>query len=371
MTAAAWVRLKAMILKELWAVLRDPRSRITLILPPLLQLFLFGFAATLDVKNITLGVYDRDRGAWSQEVIDRLAGSRNVTRLVRLDSPQAVARAVDEQRVIAVVSFGETFSADAAAGRPAQAQAIFDGRRSNAAQIVNGYLTQIVSDAGAELQARPRGPPGASVVTNWFNPNLDYLWFNLPSLVVTIGAISVLSVTAQSIARERELGTFDQLLVSPLRTWEVLVGKVTPALMLGLLNSTVYLILIPLVFGVPFTGSVVLFYMALLAYLSALIGIGLLVSILAQTQQQAFLGLFLALVPLILLSGSTSPVENMPGWLQVAAQANPLEHFLVVSEGLFLKAMPASDVLADTWPLVVIAAVTLSGAGLLFRSRLE
>ena len=368
---AAWVRLRAMVLKELWAVLRDPRARITLILPPLLQLFLFGFAATLEVKNITLGVDNRDRGAWSQEVVNRLAGSRNVTRLVRLDSPNAIARAIDEQQVIAVVSFGPTFSADVAAGRPAKVQAIFDGRRSNAAQIVNGYLSEITASIGAELKSRSHAPPGASLVTNWFNPNLDYLWFNMPSLIVTIGALSVLSVTAQSVARERELGTFDQLLVSPFRSWEMLVGKVTPALLLGLFNCTVYLILIPLVFGVPFTGSVILFYVAVLAYLTALIGIGLLVSILAQTQQQAFLGLFMALVPLILLSGSTSPVENMPSWLQVVADVDPLKYFLVLSEGLFLKAMPFGDVIANTWPLLVIAAVTLTAAALLFRSRLE
>lgn len=371
MSGAAWIRLKAMVLKELWAVLSDPRARITLILPPLLQLFLFGFAATLEVKNITVGVYDRDRGAWSQEIVDRLAGSRNVTRLVRLDSEQAIAQAIDAQRVIAVVSFPQTFSADLAAGRPAQVQAIYDGRRSNATQIVNGYLSQIVAEVGAQVRPQPRAPPGESVVTNWFNPNLDYIWFTLPSLVVTIGAISVLSVTAQSVARERELGTFDQLLVSPLRTWEMLAGKVTPALLLGLFNSTLYLILIPLVFGVPFTGSLLLFYLALLAYLPALIGIGLLVSILAQTQQQAFLGLFLALVPLILLSGFASPVDNMPGWLQVVAQANPLKHFLVLAEGLFLKAMPAGDVFANAWPLLAIATVALLGAALLFRSRQE
>lgn len=369
--STAWVRLRAMVLKELWAVLRDPRARITLILPPLLQLFLFGFAATLEVKNITVGVDNRDHGAWSQEVINRLAGSRNVTHLVRLESSKAIASAIDEQKVIAVVSFGPTFSADIAAGRPAQVQAIYDGRRSNATQIVNGYLNEIAASVGADLKSRARAPPGASLVTNWFNPNLDYLWFNMPSLIVTIGALSVLSVTAQSVARERELGTFDQLLVAPLRSWEMLVGKVTPALLLGVFNCTVYLILIPLVFGVPFTGSVILFYVSVLAYLTALIGIGLLVSILAQTQQQAFLGLFLALVPLILLSGATSPVENMPGWLQIVADLDPLKYFLVLSEGLFLKALPLNDVLANIWPLMIIAGVTLSSAAFLFRSRLE
>jgi ABC-2 type transport system permease protein len=371
MNGAAWSRVRAMIRKEFLAVLRDKRSRITLILPPILQLVLFGFATTLEVKNITLGVYDRDQGAWSREIVDRLAGSPNVRRLVRLDSPQAVERAIDDRDVIAVVSFDQRFSADVEAGRPASVQAIFDGRRSNASQIVSGYLAEIVGSVGAQLRAGPQLSPGSSIVTHWFNPNLDYLWFTMPGLVVTIAALSVLSVTAQSVARERELGTFDQLLVSPLRVHEILLGKIAPALALGLFNATVYAILIPFVFRVPFTGSVLLFYMALVCYLVALIGAGLLVSILSQTQQQAFLGMFLSTVPLILMSGYAAPVDNMPGWLQVVAQGDPLKHFLVISEGVFLKNMPAGDVLANTWPLILIAMVTITGSALFFRARLE
>jgi ABC-2 type transport system permease protein len=281
-----------------------------------------------------------------------------------------VARAIDNRDVIAVMIFDANFSRDVAARRPAQVQVAFDGRRSNAAQIVSGYLGRIVADVGAELSASPQRP-GGSIVTNWFNPNLEFIWFTMPALIVTIAALSVLSVTCQSVARERELGTFDQLLVSPMRTYEILAGKVVPALMLGTFNATVYLLLIPTLFGVPFTGSVLLFYLALVAYLIALIGIGLLVSILARTQQQAFLGMFLTVIPLILLSGYAAPVDNMPGWLQVIAQANPLTHFLVIIEGLFLKGMPFGDVLASIWPLLIIAAIALTGSALLFRSKLE
>jgi ABC-2 type transport system permease protein len=365
------IRLGAMIVKEVWALLRDPRGRMTLIVPPIMQLLLFGFAATLEVKNITLGVYDRDQGGYSQEVVNLLAGSPNVTRLVRLDSPQAVADAIDNQRVIAVIEFNEGFSRDIAAGRPATVQAVFDGRRSNAAQIVNGYLNSIISRFGAQLTPSPRSGIGQTIVANWFNPNLDYLWFTMPSLIVTISLLSVLSVTTQSIARERELGTFDQLMVSPFRTWEILTGKIVPALLLGLFNATLYLVLIPLVFGVPFRGNVLIFYAGLICYLSALTGVGLLISILARTQQQAFLGMFLAVIPLVLLSGFASPVDNMPGWLRLVAEVDPLKHFLIISEGLFLKGMPAGDVVANAWPLLVIAAITLLGSALFFRSRTE
>lgn len=371
MNAAALGRLWAIIVKEIWAVLRDPRARIILIVPPFMQLIVFGFATTLEVKNIDIGVYDRDGGVWAREFTQRLAGSPNVRQVVRISSPAALRDAIDNRRVIAAVTLDHRFSADIAAGRPATVQAILDGRRSNAAQIVAGYLERITGELGAEI--RPRAVPlrGQSIVSHWFNPNLDYLWFTMPALVVIISTVSGLAVTGQAVARERELGTFDQLMVSPLRVHEILIGKMVPPLIVGLFNATLYLILIPNVFGVPLTGSVSLFYLALLFYLLALIGVGMLVSSLSQTQQQAFLGMFLVSVPAILLSGYASPVDNMPHWLQLVAEVNPPKHFLVISEGVFLKAMPAADILANIWPLMVIAAITLTASALFFRSRME
>lgn len=364
-------RLIAMIVKELWAVLRDPRGRIVLVVPPILQLVLFSAAATLEVRNVTIGVYNRDNGAASREFINQLAGSPNVQRIVRIGSRAELTATLDNQQVIAIVVFDEMFSRDVAAHRPATIQAILDGRKSNAAQIVSGYLTQIAASTGAVLAPVKTSVSSGTVVTNWFNPNLDYLWFILPSLLVQVGAISVLSVTAQSVARERELGSFDQLMVSPLRTWEILVGKMAPSLILGLFNSTAYLIIFPLVYGLQMKGSYVLFYLALLPFLLAVIGIGMAISAVVQTQQQAFLGMFLVTVPLILLSGFASPVENMPDWLQVIAQADPLEHFLIIAEGLYLKGMTAADVFANAWPLAVIAAATLGVAVWQFRARVE
>ena len=363
-------RLIAMMVKELWAVLRDPRGRIILIVPPILQLVLFSAAATLEVKNVDVGVYNRDHGAASTEFIKQLAGSPNVRRIVSISSPQALQTAIDNREVIAAVVFDTQFSSDVASGRSATVFAVLDGRRSNAAQIVAGYLAHIATNVGAVVH--PVSPSERAItVNNWFNPNLDYLWFILPSLLVQIGAISALSVTTQSVARERELGTFDQLMVSPLRVHEILIGKMTPPFLLGVFNSSVYLIIIPLLYGEPMRGSILLFYIALTAFLLAVIGIGMMVSTVMQTQQQAFLGMFLVTVPAILLSGFASPVDNMPHWLQVVAEIDPLKHFLVISEGLFLKAMPARDVISNTWPLLLIAAVTLTGSALLFRSKLE
>ncbi len=363
--------LRAIIVKELWAVFRDPRARLTLIVPPLIQLVLFGFATTLEVRNISVGVYNRDGGAWSQEVIQQIAASPNVARVVVLRDQAALTRAIDRQQVIAALRFDDGFSADVAAGRGGTIGAIYDGRRSNAAQIVAGYLSRIVGTVAADVRVSRPARRGGSIVTNWFNPNLDYLWFTMPSLVAIICIVSAMGVVTQSVARERELGTFDQLMVSPLRTHEILIGKMVAPVLIGTFIVTSYVIVIPTVFGVPLTGSVPALYVALFFYLLALTGIGMLISVLSSTQQQAFLGMFLVTVPAVLLSGYASPVENMPGWLQVIAQINPPTHFLKITEGVFLKGMTSTDVLANTWPLALIAAAALTAASLLFRSRME
>jgi len=364
-------RLVAIIVKEFWAVLRDPRARLSLIMPPLIQLLVFGYASTMEVKHVTLGVLDRDGGYWSHEIIQRLAGSPNVQRIVRLDSDADLVRAIDSQQVIAALRFDARFSADVSAGRGGVVGAAYDGRKVNAAQIVGGYVDRIVGDVSDTIAVAQPPAPGNSSVTYWFNPNLDYLWFTIPSLVVVISLVSATSVVSQSVAREKELGTFDQLMVSPFRVWEILVGKMVPPVTIGVANATLFLVINPLVFGVPFHGSLLLFYPALILFLLSMTGIGMLISVIAQTQQQAFLGMFALTVPVTLLSGYAAPIANMPPFLQVIAQANPAKHFFIVSEGLFLKGMPAADVFANTWPMVVIATVTIGAASALFRSRLE
>ena len=178
-------------------------------------------------------------------------------------------------------------------------------------------------------------------------------------------------VTALSVARECEMGTFEQLLVSPLSPLEIIVGKTVPAMLIGLGEGTLVVAVARLYFRVPLTGSLGLLYAAMVAYLLAVVGIGLFISSLALTQQQAILGTFATMVPMVLLSGFASPVENMPDWLQTATLANPVRHFVVIVKGVFLKAMPAADVLHSLWPLAVLAVLTLSAATWLFRRRTE
>lgn len=364
-------RLRAMFIKEIWAVLRDPRARLILIAPPLIQLLLFGFASTMEVNNIRVGVLDLDHGQWSREIIERLDASPNVRQVVALHSDTELRQAIDHQRVIAVLRFDQVFSANVARGHGAVIGAVYDGRRSNAAQIVASYIERIVAETGATVRVSPAVTEAAAVVTHWFNPNLEDLWFVMPALIAVIAAVSAMAVVSQSVARERELGTFDQLMVSPLRTHEILIGKMLPPVLVGLANVTLFLVLLPTLFGVPLTGSVPLFYLAVIFYLLALTGIGMLISIISTTQQQAFLGMFSMVVPMIILSGYASPIDNMPQWLQVVTWFNPSAWFLKISEGTFLKAMPTSEVLANTWPIMLIAAGTMMASSALFRSRME
>lgn len=363
-------RLWAQIIKELLSLLRDPRSRLIVFMPPLMQLFIFAFAATLEVRNADIAVHDLDGGRWSHELVAAIAAADFVDGVHAVRSPDQLRRLIDRGKVIAAVSIPADFSRDIAAGTSGSVQVIVDGRRSNAGQITVGYLNAIAGDVAAA--ARP-GMPVTSplVVRHWFNPNLIYRWFVVPALAGILVFFSALMITALSIARERELGTFDQLLVSPTSTLEIIVAKTVPAVAIGAGLGLMMIAAAAFLFGVPFTGSFWLLLPSLLLFILSVVGIGMLVSSVSATQQQAILGASAIGVPAVLMSGFATPVENMPTVLQWVAQAIPLTHFLVIVEGTFLKAMPAADILANTWPLAVIALTSLTVATLFVRSRLQ
>ncbi len=364
-------RLCAMIVKEIWALLRDPKSRIVLVLPPLIQLLVFTFATTLDVKNVEIGIVDRSGGAHAQELVQRIEASPQFRGVVRLPSMQAMEAAVSGQKMIAALVIESDFDERIERGQPTRIGLVLDGRRSNAAQILAGYVSRIAAGYGSELSPRLAQRGGSSAITNWYNPNLDFMWFTLPSLVAVIVSVAGIAITSQAVARERELGTFDQLMVSPLRVPEILIGMMVPPLLVGMFNGLLFLVVARFGFGVPFTGSFLLFLVTMFFYQLALIGMGLLVSAASMTQQQAFLGSFIVTVPLMLLSGYASPIDNMPDWLQVITYADPIRYFLIIVQGLFLKSMPASVVFHEAWPLAVIAVVSLTAAAWLFRARME
>lgn len=365
-------RVKALVIKELLAVLRDRKSRTVLILPPLLQLTIFAFAATLEVKNIELALLDKDGGKAAVELAQRFRGSPSFTRVFPLRGQEDVAPVLEDEKAMAVLVIDESFSRDVAAGRPASAQLLLDGRRSNAAQIVQGYAQRIVEQYNRDLVARYglQPPPATLVARNWFNPNLDYLWFTVPNLIGMLTMVVALIVTALSVARERELGTFDQLLVSPLSPGEILAGKTLPAMILGVVESVLIVTVAILAFGIPCVGSLWVLALTMVLYLFSVVGFGLFISSLCNTQQQAILGTFTFMMPATLLSGFATPIETMPKLLQILSLANPMRHFLVAVRGIMLKGMPLLTVLDTIWPLLAIAVVTLALAGWFFRKGL-
>lgn len=366
-------RIAALIVKELLTLVRDRKSRALLIGPPILQLLIFSFAATLEVKNVSLAILNEDAGRHGREIVQRLSGSPTFTHIVFVNSQTELAERIDNQDVLAAVSIPQDFSRRLTAGEQARLQVILDGRRSNAAQIVSGYISQLAVQYGREREKERSDARVVPVVAerNWFNDNLDYIRFTVPSLVGILSMVIALVVTALSVARERELGTFDQLLVSPLSPWEILTGKTLPAVIIGLIEGLVIWSVGVLAFRIPFTGSFALLVFTILIFIMSVVGVGLFISSLAKTQQQAILGAFVFLVPAITLSGYASPVENMPDWLQRLTWFNPLKHVLITLKGLFLKDMPFAEVWINTWPLLIIGAGTLSLSAWFFSRRLE
>jgi ABC-2 type transport system permease protein len=369
-------RLIAIVRKELITMLRDPRARGALILPPIIQLFVFSSAATMEVKNIALAIVDLDRGPYAADIEQRLAGSRSFTRLPRYASVAGARGALDREQVIGVLVLPSGFSPDRVAGRTASLQLLLDGRRSNAAQITAQYVNNIVAGEAGGLSGvssaagGPAAMPNAEVVIdNWFNPNLDYKWFMLPNLVGTLSLGVALMITALSVARERELGTFDQTLVSPATPFEIALGKLLPPLLVATVQATLYLLIVTLIYGVPFRGNLLVFYTAVLTFAEACAGVGLFISSLVHTQQQAFLGAFAVLLPFALLSGFATPVENMPWWLQFLTTINPLAHMLRLMQGLFLKGASVASLAPDLVKLIEIALCTTGAAVLLFRRK--
>jgi ABC-2 type transport system permease protein len=366
-------RILALIWKELLTVLYDRKVRIAILVPPLIQLFIFTFAATLDVKNVPIGILNRDNGEHGFKLVERFFGIEIFNPVHFLRGVEEIGPFIDRQKGLMVLSIDEQFSRNLDAGKPASVQLIFDGRKTNTAQIVAGYTGEIVNQYNREylFNLNETIQNTQLVPRTWFNPNRLYYWYNIPCLVAILSMLTCLVVTTQSVARERELGTFDQLLVSPLVPLEILVGKTIPGIIVGMFEGTVMLVAGTLILGVPFTGSILMYFFSLFIFVSSISGVGLFISSLSATQQQAMLGTFIFMLPAVLLSGYATPIENMPTWLQPVTYIIPLRYMLIISKGLFLKAMPARIVFENIWPLLIISFINLVGAGRFFRRRIQ
>jgi ABC-2 type transport system permease protein len=368
---AAILRILALTRKELLAVLKDPRGRFTLLVPPIFQTLVYGYVATYDLNDVPYAVLDRDRSTASRELVARLDGSRAFHRQADLQRTEDIKTSIDEQRVLLVIGIDYDFERKLLSGQPADVQVIADGRNSNTAGTALGYIGAIVEtfNAGWRADHGRAGSPVQVALRAWYNPNLETRWHMIPSLIGTLTLLQTMLLTAMSVAREREEGTFDQLLVSPFRPVDIMAGKALPSVLIGFVQATNILLVAQLWFQIPFAGSFLTLYTGLGLFLLAAVGIGLLLSSIAVTMQQAMLYTFLVMMPFALLSGLATPVSNMPEALQAFTYINPLRYAIDIAERVYLEGAGLDLLLPDLWPLAVIALVTLATASWLFRHR--
>lgn len=369
----AILRIVALIHKELLAILKDPRSRVSLFMPPVLQCLIFGYAATYDLSNVPYAVLDQDRSAASHDLLASLDGSGVFHRVAQLRNQTDIKPVIDQETALLVVVIGQDFQRRLAAGLPADVQVIADGRNSNTAGTALGYVGAIVDSFNANWAASHGAPAPPLQVTMraWYNANLETRWYMVPALIGTLTFLQTLLLTAMSVAREREQGTFDQLLVTPFRPFEIMVGKAVPSVLIGLIQATLILLVAQLWFRIPFVGSYVTLYAGLLLFLMAAVGMGLMLSAVVATMQQAMLYAFVVMMPFALLSGLTTPLSNMPEIFQDFTLLNPLRYAIDIAHRVYLEGAGLHQLIPDLWPMAIIATVTLSSAAWLFRGGLE
>jgi ABC-2 type transport system permease protein len=366
------LRILSLTRKELLAVLKDPRGRFTLLVPPIIQCVLFGYAATMDLSDVPYVVLDQDRSAASHELLADLDGSGVFRRVANLDREDDLGTYINDRSALLAVQIPQDFERLLLIEPPVDVQLILDGRNSNTAATASGYVSTIVERFNADWRATygQAGPPVRLTTRAWYNPNLESRWFMVPALVGLLTMLQMLLLTAMSVAREREQGTFDQLLVTPFRPVEIMAGKALPSVLIGLAQATNILLVAQLWFQIPFVGSFFTLYIALTIYLLAAVGFGLLVSSLVATMQQAMLFSFMLMMPFSLLSGLMTPISSMPVVLQRVTLVNPLRYAIEIAHRVYLEGVGLGALAPDLWALAAIAAVTLSISAWRFGHRL-
>jgi drug efflux transport system permease protein len=337
-------RLNQLVRKELRQMLRDPRSQRMLFLSPIIQLVLFGYAVNTDVRHAATFVVDHDRTTESRELVETLTASGYFRVIGRGERPAELVDALDHGTAIVGLEIPQGFARNLAAGRRASVQILVDGSTANTANVALGYATQIVGRYGmrqaASIAADVGVRPAAGVdfrARAWYNANLVSRVYNVPAVIGTIMMLMALLLTSLAVVREREIGTLEQLMVSPLRPRELILGKTLPVAFVAFIQLALITAIALLWFDIPFRGSVIVLFVASLFYILSGLGAGLLISAVSNTQQEAFMTMFFFFMPVIMLSGFMFPIENMPRALQFLTLANPLRHYLVIVRGVFLK----------------------------------
>jgi ABC-2 type transport system permease protein len=356
-----WHRILRIIRKEFIQLRRDPRLLRLVLFAPVFQLFIFGYSVTTDVTHISTAVLDEDRTSASRALTERFVRSRYFDFDHDLSHPDEIDRLLDTGKAQMVLRIPRDFATDLARGRTAEVQIILDGSDSMTASIVSGYANGVIREHSARIAAErldrvrariPRLPSLDPRLRVWYNPELKSVYFMVPAIMCTILLVVTTLLTSLAIVKEREIGTLEQLIVTPIRPRELMLGKTVPFVIIGFVDMTLVLLAAVLWFRVPVAGSIPLLFLLSAAFLLTTLGIGLFISTISRTQQQAMMTTFFFLLPSFLLSGFMFPIENMPRLIQYITYAIPLRYFLVIVRGIFLK----GNGLAVLWPQVAILA---------------
>jgi len=367
MTARALARIGEMVGKEFRQVFRDPRMARILFVAPILQLLVFGYAVSTDVRNTPLFVVDQDGSADSRQLVASFEAGGYFRISGRASRPADLVDRLDRGDTIAGLVIPVGFGRDLAAGK-ARVQLLLDGTNSNTATIAKGYAERIVSSFALERSGL--GPIALETRTRaWYNPDLESRNYNVPAVIGAILLLVCMLMTALAIVREREIGTLEQLMVSPLRPVELILGKTIPFALIGLADLALISSVALFWFDIPMRGNPLLLLGGAILFLTCGLGLGLLVSTLSNTQQEAFLSSFLLFMPTMLLSGFMFPVASMPEIFQWLTLLNPLRHFLEIVRGVFLKGATAADLAPQLAALALIGTVLMSAAISRFARR--
>ena len=383
-------RIGPLARKEAIHIRRDPRSLYLAIGLPIFMIVLFGYAITLDIKHVAIGVVDQDRTALSREFAAKLAASAYFDLKLTLDSPAGVEKLLDEGRVKAVVVFPSGFARDVAGRRDTSIQVLLDGSNNNTALIAMGYISRLFQKLATDLLAEEMARSGAGAagtaaagargglpsveprIRVWYNPDLNSTDFIIPGLVAVVMMVMAGILTSLAIAREWETGTMEQLISSPVRAHEIVFGKLLPYFVLGLAQLALVVGTGTLLFGVPLRGSLFSLLIASSVFLLCGLGIGLFLSIVARTQQLAFmLAILLTLLPAFLLSGFMTPISSMPRIIQAFTYLIPARYFIIMVRGIFLKGFGFGDIWRELLLLAAFAAIVLAGCVRRLKLRLD
>lgn len=373
-------RVRFLFVKELIHVLRDKRLRITLVFPPIFQLIVFGYAANLDVRDIATAIRDLDQSVDSRDLIARFRSSKYFKIVSHPETPKEIEALIKKGEITLSLEIPNGFSRKLKKGNTAAFQIIVDGTESNTATIALGYVSRILSEYSTEMIVKRLNREGMKDFEEagaelehriWFNPNLESRYFYVPGVIATIAFLIPMILTAQAIVREREMGTLEQIMVTPICSWELVLGKTLPFALIGFIDVVMIALIGVFWFEVPLRGNPLVLLLGNLLFLMSSVGIGLFISTISSTQQQAQISTFFFMNPAFILSGFAFPLENMPQWLQYLTYINPLRYFLVIIRGTFLKGVGLEILWPQMLALAVLGGLMITLSSVRFRKRLK